>query len=84
MENRRQDLTLTDRRLLKVTGVEAVNEFDDKNVILKLADGSLLVQGTGMTVSKLNVDSGEVEIEGLVSLIRYQNKKENLLKRILK
>ena len=62
----------------------AVNEFDDKNVILKLADGNLLVQGTGMTVSKLNVDSGEVEIEGLVSLIRYQNKKENLLKRILK
>ncbi len=84
MENRKQDLTLLDRKLLKVTGVAAVNEFDDKNVILKLADGNLLVQGTGMTVSKLNVDSGEVEIEGLVSLIRYQNKKENLLKRILK
>ncbi len=84
MENRKQDLTLLDRKLLKVTGVTAVNEFDDKNVILKLADGNLLVQGTGMTVSKLNVDSGEVEIEGLVSLIRYQNKKENLLKRILK
>lgn len=84
MENRKQDLTLLDRKLLKVTGVTAVNEFDDKNVNLKLADGNLLVQGTGMTVSKLNVDSGEVEIEGLVSLIRYQNKKENLLKRILK
>ena len=51
MENRKQDLTLLDRKLLKVTGVTAVNEFDDKNVILKLADGNLLVQGTGMTVS---------------------------------
>ena len=84
MEQRKQDLTLLDRRLLKVTGVAAVNEFDDKNVVLKLAEGSLLVQGAGMSVSKLNVDSGEVEISGLVSLIKYQDKKESLLKRMLK
>ena len=79
-----QDLHLFDRKLLKVTGVKTVSEFDEKSVVLELEAGTLVVSGSGMTVSRLDVESGEVEISGTVSGMNYRGAKENLFKRLWK
>ena len=59
-----QSLTLEDRRRLSVTGVEDVDSFDDKTVVIKTVQGQLTVYGSGMKMGKFNVATGELSLEG--------------------
>ena len=79
-----QDVHLFGRKLLRVSGVRTVSEFDDKSVVLALDQGSMAVSGKGLSVSKLDVASGEVEVAGTVDAIVYRGQKESFIKRLFK
>ena len=64
-------LLLEDREKLHVTGVEDVESFDDEVVILYTTNGTLTVKGVDFRINKLNVESGEVVIEGELESIMY-------------
>ena len=70
-----QEIHLTDRKLLKVSGVQSVVEFDDKNVVLQLEETTLVISGAGMSVSKLDVASGDVEVSGTINAMTYRGAK---------
>ncbi len=63
----RQDIILTDRERLKITGVEDVSSFDDTCILLKSVTGTLSVDGEGLHITALSVEDGEIEVEGRIS-----------------
>lgn len=77
-------LTLTNRTNLNITGVEKVNTVSDTNINLKASGSILNVYGSNLQVIKLDVDGGTLRVNGLVDQVRYNQKKENFLKRVFK
>ncbi len=64
-------LTLDNRRLLTLSGVEDVSGFDEQTINVRLSEMSLVVKGTGLHISKLNLESGDVVIDGSISSLQY-------------
>ncbi len=64
-------LTLDNRSLLTLTGVEDVPGFDDTTINIKLADATLVVKGASLHISKLSLDSGDVVIDGRINSLQY-------------
>lgn len=64
-------LTLDNRKLLTLTGVEDVPGFDEQTISVKLGDTSLVVKGARLHISKLNLESGDVVIDGTINSLQY-------------
>lgn len=71
---------------ITISAVTNVVSFDEKQVILNLAQGNVTLCGTGFEVVKLSVEEGIIELTGTVSMIKYSStrKKESFIKRIIK
>lgn len=65
-------LTLNERSRLTMTGVTEVISFDDASVVLKTCMGTLLVQGRELQLKTLSVEGGQVEVDGTVSSLSYE------------
>ncbi len=64
-------LTLDNRSLLTLTGVEDVPGFDEQTITVRLSDCTLVVKGASLHISKLSLDSGDVIIDGTISSLQY-------------
>ena len=86
--NPKQKLVLEDRKSLSLNGVEDVESFSDKEVILNTKLGKLTIKGEMLKISKLNVDVGEFCIGGYIISLVYskstQSGKGSFMERILK
>ncbi len=58
------DISVIGREKIKLTGVTGVVSFDEGNVVLTTTDGTLTVDGTGLNISKLDLDGKEATIDG--------------------
>ena len=56
---------------LEMTGVVRVVSFNEKEVVVKLGDRDVSVQGTGLHVDQLELGSGKLKLIGSVTSIRY-------------
>lgn len=65
MENE-GSLTLENRKKLTLTGVCGVDGMTDKEVCVRLDSAKLVIKGAGLSVSKLNVDDGNLTVVGEV------------------
>ncbi|MBR2454267.1 MAG: sporulation protein YabP [Clostridia bacterium] len=63
---------LENREKLSVSGVEDVLNFDESGVVLKTVMGVLSIEGSGLRIVNLNVESKEIDIEGTVNGMLYQ------------
>lgn len=72
--------------VLTVTGVKEVDSFEDKEVILKLGTGGMVVKGSGLAVSELSVSSGTLRVTGVIESISYNKvrEKQNFFKKLFK
>lgn len=82
-------LSLDDRQNGTMTGVRDVSSFDEKEILLLTAEGKLLIKGEQLHVKRLNLEKGEVDIEGRVDSLTYlskntDKKEESLLKRMFR
>ncbi|HBE15529.1 MAG TPA: sporulation protein YabP [Ruminococcaceae bacterium] len=64
-------LTLDNRKLLTLSGVEDVSGFDEQTINVKLSDATLVVKGAGLHISKLSLESGDVVIDGQITSLQY-------------
>lgn len=71
---RNQNIMLEDRSKMTVTGVEQVENFNDNTITLITIKGGLLIKGTNLNISKLNIDDGSVKIEGMINSVNYISK----------
>lgn len=66
-----QLLTLDNRSLLTLTGVEDVSGFDEQTISIRLCDCTLVVKGASLHISKLSLDTGDVVIDGKINSLQY-------------
>lgn len=70
------NLIMEDRKRLLVSGVQDVDCFDEQTVILYTNMGRLVIQGRGLHVNALNVDTGEFSMEGDFTALTYAEEKK--------
>ena len=75
MEDNTQTVSMIQRRLLALNGVETVEAFDENKVLLKTKLGMLAIKVEGMTVKTLDLDAGRLELEGVINGLDYQEDK---------
>ena len=61
-------LELEGRERLLVSGVEEVERFDEEEIVMNTTAGTLVVGGTGLHIGKLNLDGGELHVDGATLL----------------
>ncbi len=64
-------LTLENRSLLTLTGVEDVSGFDEQTINIRTAEMSLVVKGEALHISRLSLDTGDVVIDGQINSLQY-------------
>lgn len=66
-------ITLYNRSGGVITGVKDVISFDLNEIILDTEQGILMIQGEDLHVTKLMVEKGEVELNGIVDSMVYSD-----------
>jgi len=61
------------RENISVTGVLDVVSFDEETVIVDTELGILILRGVGLHVNRLNLESGELEIDGEIISLNYED-----------
>lgn len=64
-------VSLSDRRALSVSGVQDVDSFDDMTVVIYTDQGALTVKGSGLHINRLNIETGDLALEGVVESLVY-------------
>lgn len=83
-------LSLNNRNSAILTGICDVISFDLKEVLLETQQGMLHIKGEDLHVNRINVEKGEVDIEGRVDSLTYSEvtnfakKSESLLSRLFR
>ena len=80
MEEQAHHLELSRREKGTVTGVLEVIAFDEHEILLKTSQGMLTIKGNDLHVSRLDLDSGETELEGKVVALLYSGKEPKMKK----
>jgi len=68
----RHKMIVENRESVSLTGITDVISFDEDQVICDTDLGVLIIKGSGLHVSNLNVDSGELDIHGEITAITYE------------
>ena len=64
-------LTMEARKKLTLTGATEVVRFDEELAELNTDLGPLLIEGTGLKLRCLSLDTGTIVVEGDVQALRY-------------
>lgn len=64
-------LRIDNREKLSISGVEDVAGFDENMVVLTTALGELTVRGQGLHIGKIDLDAGQLELEGKLVELHY-------------
>ena len=66
---------LSSRKIISLTGVCDVISFDETLVTLSVGESIMSIDGERMRVLRMNVDSGELAIEGKINGLSYIDKR---------
>lgn len=74
MSGMQHRLELEGRERLLVTGVEEVERFDEEEIVMNTTAGTLVVGGSGLHIGKLNLDGGELHVDGSIHTLLYEDR----------
>lgn len=83
----RHQLTLVDREELVIDGVVSLGSYDEKEIAMETEQGVLMIKGEGLNIKQLNLEQGNIVVEGTVKGLSYeddQRQRKGLLERFLK
>lgn len=89
-KRRPHKLEIQNREQGMISGVQDVVSFDENQIILDTDMGLLTVRGKNLHVSRLTLEKGEVDIDGMFESLLYSSNEafrrsgESLLKRLFK
>ncbi len=75
-EKKSGKLTMEDRRILTLSGVEDVGEFSEKSVLLDTTLGRMLIRGDALHISKIDTENGNFALDGKIDSIQYMKKSQ--------
>lgn len=68
---KKHTLMLDNRKKMVITGAEDVNGFNEETVSVKTTAGTLIIKGSGLHIDKLNLETGDVTVDGKVNSMQY-------------
>ena len=66
-------LTMNSRKDVAITGVTDIDSFDEETVALFTENGELIIRGTSLHIGKIDVDSGNLTLDGQINSIEYSD-----------
>ena len=88
--NLNHKIPLTARKTAMITGVLDVLSFDPNEVLLETELGMLMIRGEELHVNRLNLEKGEVDMDGRCDSFVYSERNaykkegESLLKKLFR
>lgn len=84
-----QDIIIKNRHRIEITGVKKINSLNEEEFIVETTLGILVITGENLSMSQLEIEKGNLIINGTINCLEYtekENKKENkgLFKKIFK
>ena len=70
---KKHTLSLMDRERLTLSGVKEVFSFDETLIELETSKGYLNIRGEDLHIIKMNIDEGDIIVEGNVSDMSYHD-----------
>lgn len=70
-EFKESEIVLKNRKLLTISGVERVYEANETKIQLRVSASNLLILGDKLSVDRLNVQDGTIEISGLICDLKF-------------
>ena len=64
-------IIMEERSNLTVSGVLDIDSFDEQTIIAYTDLGEMLVKGTGLHINKIDLESGDLIVEGKISSVSY-------------
>lgn len=81
------NIVIENRAGVTATGIRSIAAYDAESATLETDLGTLVIGGTGLSVSELSVRTGEVHISGEIEYIQYvqpRREQTSLLRRLLR
>ena len=72
-KNSRHTLNMDEREKVRIGGVLEVLSFDEEGVMMETTCGMLMLKGSGMHIGRLDLDSGDVTVDGMIDTITYSD-----------
>lgn len=72
-KNGRHTVTVEEREKVRIGGVLEVLSFDEEGVMMETTCGLLMLKGSGLHIGKLDLDAGDVTVDGSVDSILYSD-----------
>jgi len=69
----KSNLVLNNRNQLNLTGIKKVKSTEPSTIIADLDNGSIVINGSGLSVQRLDIKEGLLELTGTVNNIKYTN-----------
>lgn len=70
---KQNNIIMENRKNLSVSGITDMGNFDDKTVTAYTDLGMLTVKGSGLHISRLSVETGELSVSGEISTVAYSD-----------
>lgn len=70
---RTHSVKIDNRKQIMVTAVDDVESFDEEKVVILTEMGTMTITGADFRISRLNVDDGQLIIDGEVDEIQYSD-----------
>lgn len=64
-------IIIEERKSLIVTGVTDIERFDEEEVVVSTPLGQLSIKGQGLHLNKIDVEDGELSVEGELDSVTY-------------
>ena len=83
---KKHSLMLDARSRLAITGAEDVSGFNEEAVSVRTCDGTLIIKGSNLHIDKLNLETGDVSVDGKINSLQYigGNSKQYKLSRLFR
>lgn len=68
-------IIMTNREHVVIEGVEHVASFDEEEIVLETKMGLLLLKGQNLHITQLNLEEGNLIVEGLLKSVDFTEEK---------
>lgn len=82
-------ITINERKLVYITGVEKIESFDEEEFLLDTNMGFLAIKGSGLEIVRLDTKDGTISIKGNIDSFAYfdsikKNNKSSFMEKLFK
>ena len=70
-KTKKHTIMLDNRSKLVMTGAEDVSGFNEEVVSIKTSCGTMIIKGENLHIDKLNLETGDVTIDGKICAMQY-------------